>query len=156
MRHSILFRVGELLMIASSSHQHKRRLALPLVIFLVVGMAVTIASAVSYWALAELGGFDPNLSLLFVFAVFMLVGFFAHGRLSFGGYLRTGNVVTRLGRYAAVSVMGLLVNELFIYVLVKLAGGPVWWPVVPMILVTPWLVFAFNRFWVFPEVSHEC
>jgi hypothetical protein len=37
--------------------------------------------------------------------------------------------------------------------LVKLAGGAVWWPIVPMILVTPWLLFAFNRYWVFPEES---
>lgn len=142
-------------MAGSSLHQHKQRLALPLVIFLAVGMAVTVASALSYWALAELGGFDPNFSLLLVFVVFMLVGFFAHGRFSFGGYARTGGMAAHLGRYAAVSMIGLLVNELFIYVLVKLAGGPVWWPVVPMILVTPWLVFALNRFWVFPEVSHE-
>jgi len=140
--------------IGPSSHQHSRRLALPLVVFLLVGVSVTVASAVSYWILAQLGGFDPNLSLLFVFVVFMLVGFVAHGRLSFGDHRRTGSPLMRFGRYAAVSVTGLLANELFIYLLVKQAGGPVWWPVVPMILVTPWLVFALNRFWVFPEVAH--
>jgi hypothetical protein len=46
-----------------------------------------------------------------------------------------------------------MVNEFFILLLVKWAHGAVWWPVVPMVLVTPWLLFAFNRFWVFPEES---
>jgi putative flippase GtrA len=82
-----------------------------------------------------------------------VVGFLAHGRITFDGHRRQGGNGARLGRYAVVSLTGLMVNEFFIFVLVKMAHGAVWLPVVPMILVTPWLLFACNRFWVFPEES---
>lgn len=124
---------------------------MPLAMFLVIGMGITIASAASYWLLADRGGLDANLSLLLVFVVFTLIGFVAHGRVTFRGHARHGGDSARLMRYAVVSLSGLVVNELFVFVLVKKAHGAVWWPVVPMILVTPWLLFALNRFWVFPE-----
>ena len=124
---------------------------MPLAMFLVIGMGITISSAGSYWLLADRGGLDPNLSLLLVFVVFTLIGFVAHGRITFGDHARSGGSSARLVRYVVVSLSGFIVNELFVFVLVKKAHGPVWWPVVPMILVTPWLLFGLNRFWVFPE-----
>jgi len=124
---------------------------MPLAMFLLVGMGITIASAGSYWLLAGRGGLDPNLSLLLVFVVFTLIGFVAHGRITFGDHARSGGSSARLVRYVVVSLSGFIVNELFVFVLVKKAHGAVWWPVVPMILVTPWLLFGLNRFWVFPE-----
>ena len=32
-------------------------------------------------------------------------------------------------------------------------GGPAWWPLVPMLLVTPLVSFALNRAWVFGRLS---
>jgi putative flippase GtrA len=135
------------------SDWRRTRLAVPLILFFGIGMGITAASALSYWVLADFARIDPNLSLLLVFVVFTLVGFIAHGRVTFGGHARTGRSSARLFRYAVVSLTGFMVNEFFIYALVKLAGGAVWWPVVPMVLLTPWLLFAFNRYWVFPEKS---
>jgi putative flippase GtrA len=85
--------------------------------------------------------------------VFTLIGFAAHGRITFGNQTHRGSRPARLIRYVVVSLSGLMVNEFFILLLVKWAHGAVWWPVVPMVLVTPWLLFALNRFWVFPEES---
>ena len=137
----------------SFQRSRRTRLALPLVFFFVIGMGITVASAVSYWLLADLVGIDPNLALLLVFVVFTLVGFAAHGSITFGNYAHRGSRAGRLVRYALVSLSGLIVNEFFILLLVKWVRGAVWWPVIPMVLVTPWLLFAFNRFWVFPEES---
>jgi putative flippase GtrA len=133
--------------------RQRMRLAVPLVLFFGIGMGITAASALSYWVLAKFARIDPNVSLLLVFVVFTLIGFAAHGRVTFGGHARTGSPAARLLRYATVSVTGFMVNEFFIFALVKLAGGAVWWPIVPLIVVTPWLLFAFNRYWVFPEES---
>ena len=133
--------------------RQRTRLAVPLVLFFGIGMGITAASALSYWALAHFAGIDPNLAFLLVFVVFTLVGFAAHGRVTFGGHARNGSSAARLVRYTTVSLTGFMVNEFFIFALIKLAGGAVWWPIVPMVLVTPWLLFAFNRYWVFPEES---
>lgn len=134
------------------SDWRRTRLGVPLVLFFGIGMGITAASALSYWVLAQ-AGIDPNIALLLVFVVFTLVGFTAHGRITFGDHRRNDRPGARLVRYAAVSLTGFMANEFFVYVLVKLAGGAVWWPVVPMVLITPWLLFAFNRYWVFPEES---
>lgn len=131
--------------------KHLSRLPL----FLAVGLAITLASAASYWLLADIAKLDPNLSLAIVFAVFVVIGYFAHSSAAFRGHAKDEPLAVRLGRYAAVNTTGLIINEIFVYILVKMAGLPVLWSVAPMILVTPWLVFFLNRLWVFPEVSRE-
>ena len=44
---------------------------------------------------------------------------------------------------------GFLSNQFFVWLLVKQMGGPTWWPVIPIIFVTPLLTFTLNRRWVF-------
>lgn len=124
-------------------------------LFLAVGLAITVASAISYWVLADVAKLDANLALAIVFIVFVIIGYFAHSSVAFRGHAKNDTLAVRLGRYAAVNTTGLIINEIFVYILVKMAGLPVWWSVAPMILVTPWLVFFLNRLWVFPEVSRE-
>ena len=42
-----------------------------------------------------------------------------------------------------------LVNQGFIWLLVKQMGGPTWWPTIPIIFVTPLLTFALHRRFVY-------
>ncbi len=115
------------------------------------GLLITVASAASYWIIAEKMGLDPNLSLLIVFAIFSLLGFILHSRWSFSGHGDRDNPFIRLGRYTAANLIGLVVNQGFVWVLVKGLHRPNWWPIVPMICLTPWLTFGFNRQWVFSK-----
>lgn len=121
--------------------------------FGISGLAITVASAVSYWLIAEKLRVDPNLSLLIVFAVFSLVGFVLHSRWSFSGHGDRDNPLVRLGRYTASNLIGLALNQGFVWLLVKALHGATWWPIIPMIAVTPWLTFGFNRHWVFSKMS---
>jgi putative flippase GtrA len=75
-------------------------------------------------------------------------GFFLHSRWSFKGHERQEDGRTK-AQFLAVQTAGMLLNAAFTYVAVDLMGGPTWWPLVPAVLVTPFLTFALNRFWVF-------
>ena len=56
----------------------------------------------------------------------------------------------RTSRFFLVSLVSFGLNSLFVWILTgPLLDGPEWWPVVPMLFVTPFVTFALNRRWVF-------
>ena len=55
----------------------------------------------------------------------------------------------RTGRFFIVSLVSLGLNSLFVGVLTGPLDGPTWWPVIPMLFVTPLVTFYLNRQWVF-------
>ena len=54
-----------------------------------------------------------------------------------------------MGRFFAINVLGFLVNQGFIWLLVKQLDGPTWWPTIPMVFVTPLLTFWLHRRFVY-------
>ncbi len=102
--------------------------------------------AYGYWALATYAGIDENLSLTLVFALVTGLGYILHSRWSFKGHGAGGGAVLR---FFTVNILGFLSNQFFVWLLVKQLGGPTWWPVIPILFVTPLLTFALNRHWVF-------
>jgi putative flippase GtrA len=113
------------------------------------GLLITVVSTATYWFIAEKLRLDPNLSLLIVYVVFSLTGFVLHSRWSFFGYGDRNRPFIRLGRYTVANLVSLAANQAFVWLLVKGLHGANWWPIVPMICVTPWLTFGLNRHWVF-------
>ena len=117
--------------------------------YAVAGGVITVAFAAAYWALAEFGGVDPNLSLAVVFVIFTGISYVVHGRFSFAGHGQRDRPHVRGARFAVVNVAGFLLNQLWVWWLVKSMGGETWWPTVPIVLVTPWLTFAAHRLWTY-------
>ena len=116
-----------------------------------VGLFITFCSAAGYWLLATPAGLDPNLSLVVVFVIFTIVGHRLHGAVSFrdktGGTLPRNTVI----RFSVVNLVGFAMNQASIMILVKVLGYQNWVPIVPMIFVTPIVVFVLNRYWVFHD-----
>ncbi|MEO5612618.1 MAG: GtrA family protein [Sphingomicrobium sp.] len=113
------------------------------------GMAITLLVAGSYWAIAEFLHVDPMLSLLVVFVAFTFVSYVTHGSFSFRGHGERDRQHVRLARFLVVNLIGLATNQAFVWLLVKHMHGPNWWPVIPIIFVTPALTFVLHRRWVF-------
>ena len=113
------------------------------------GMAITLLVAASYWAIAEFLHVDPMVSLALVFVFFTFVSYFTHGAFSFRGHGERDRQHVRLARFLAVNLVGLASNQFFVWLLVKQLGGPTWWPVIPIVFVTPALTFMLHRRWVF-------
>lgn len=139
-------------MMQSALHQlsEQRRTALfQMVRYAIAGGLITVLVAASYWALAEFGGIDPMVSLTVVFCFFSIVSYFVHGVFSFRSLEAGDRHHVRGAKFLAVNVIGFLVNQLFVWLLVKQAGGPTWWPTIPIVLVTPLLTFALHRRYVY-------
>ena len=115
----------------------------------IAGFIITILVSAAYWAVAELGGVDPMLSLAIVFVIFSGVGYVTHGTFSFRGYGERDRQHIRAARFFLVNLVGFTLNQFFVWLLVKHLGGPTWWPIVPFVAVTPWVTFALHRKWVY-------
>jgi putative flippase GtrA len=120
-----------------------------LIRFGVTGIALTVLVAAGYWMLATWFGVEPMLSLTLNYILFTGLGYLAHSRFSFRGYGSRDNAHVRTVRFFAVNGIGFLVNQFFVWLLVRQMDGPTWWPVLPILFFTPLLTFALNRRWVF-------
>lgn len=117
--------------------------------FGLTGVLLTLLVAGGYWLLAEYGGVEPMLSMTLNYLVFTALGYVLHSRFSFRGHGGRDRPHHRTARFFAVNTIGFALNQLFVWLLVKELGGPTWWPVVPIVFVTPLVTFALNRRWVF-------
>jgi putative flippase GtrA len=117
--------------------------------FGLTGGLLTLLVAGGYWIVAELLGVEPMLSMTLNYLVFTGLGYVLHSRFSFKGHGARDNAPVRTFRFFTVNTLGFLLNQFFIWLLVKHLGGPVWWSVVPIVLVTPLVTFSLNRRWVF-------
>ena len=122
---------------------------LQLVRYALAGFAITIAVAGSYWAITDLLHVDPMISFTIVFLFFSGISYVTHGEYSFQGHGERDRHHVRMGRFLAINVLGFLVNQGFIWLLVKQMGGPTWWPTIPMVFVTPLLTFTLHRRFVY-------
>jgi putative flippase GtrA len=117
--------------------------------FGITGGFLTVGVAAAYWAVAELLGVDPMVSMTLVYLLFTGLGYLLHSRWSFKGHGDRDNPGVRSVRFFTVNTIGFLSNQFFVWFLTKHLDGPTWWPVIPIILVTPVLTFTLNRRWVF-------
>ena len=114
-----------------------------------VGGLLTVLVAAAYWAVAEFLAIDPMVSMTLVYLVFTGLGYILHSRVSFKDHGTRNQMHVRTVRFFITNTAGFVSNQFFVWLLVKVMGGPTWWPVIPIIFVTPLLTFALNRRWVF-------
>ena len=117
--------------------------------FGLVGGFVTVIGMAVYYFPATYMGVAPLLANLLAYAVAMALGYILHSTVSFKGHGSRDNPAVRTGRFLIVSLVSLGLNSLFVWVLTGLLDGPTWWPLIPMLFVTPLATFALNRHWVF-------
>lgn len=113
------------------------------------GGFVTAIGAGAYWLLATFAGIAPLVANFVAYLVAMAFGYVLHSRWSFRGHGSRDNVAKTTSRFFIVSLVSFGLNSAFVWLLTGLLHGPTWWPVVPMLLVTPLATFALNRRFVF-------
>ena len=111
------------------------------------GLASIVNIGVYWWLAAR--GLDPNLAWTIGFAAAVVVGYFIHSRWSFRGHGRRDNLARTGGRFVIVSLVSFGLNQLWVWLLVRHLGLPLWAPYPLALGVTPLVVFSLNRRWVF-------
>lgn len=117
--------------------------------YAVAGLALTLGNAAFYWALTDLGGVHAMVSLALSSLVFLVIGYVAHARFTFRVESSGGQSSAGGARFVLVRLIGLGINQCWVWLLVKQLGGPTWWPIIPMLLVTPLIVFILLRSFVY-------
>jgi putative flippase GtrA len=126
-----------------------KSLAAQFIRFGLVGGFVTVLGVAAYYVPATWFGVPPLLANLLGYAVAAGLGYVLHSRVSFRGHGSRDNPAQRTLRFLIVSLVSLGLNSLFVGVLTGPLHGPTWWPVIPMVFVTPLVTFSLNRQWVF-------
>ena len=129
--------------------QERRAVVVQMLRYAIAGGLITLAVAASYWAIAEYLGVDPMLSLAVVFLFFSGVSYLVHGAFTFKGHGERDNHQVRGPRFLAINILGFVINQGFVWYLVKYLDGPTWWPTLPMVFFTPLLTFALHRRFVY-------
>lgn len=119
-----------------------------LVRFALVGFFLAGVYSAIYWYLAKYVMIE-ELAVAIAFLVSVSIGFVLHSRWSFRGHGRREDNKLKI-KFLAVQGSGFLLNEVFTWVLTgPLVHGPIWWPILPAIFVTPLATYALNRQLVF-------
>lgn len=123
-----------------------------LIRFGIVGVISTAIYSAVYLPLAT-HVFGPRLATLAVppaFLVAVIAGFFMHSAWSFKGHGSRDASGRQHIKFVTVQGFGLVLNSLFTWIITgPLFHGPVWAPLIPIVLITPIATFALNRQWVF-------
>lgn len=121
-----------------------------LIRYALTGGFITALGAALYWVTATFMGVHPLLANVLAYALCVAIGYVLHSRWSFKDHGSRDNPARRTSRFFLVSLISFALNSLFVWVLTgPLLDGPTWWPVLPMLFVTPLVTFALNRRWVF-------
>jgi putative flippase GtrA len=128
----------------------ERREALAqLVRYGVIGAAITALGQLIYYVLAEWRFTSPLVAIATAWVVGVVVGYFAHGSISFRGHGER-NDHGRIGlRFVVVNLLGYLANSFWVWWLVERLVEPTWWPIIPNIVLTPLLTFLLHRHWTY-------
>ncbi len=119
--------------------------------FGMVGGFVTGLYALVYSPLAKFHLTSPQVANFCGYLTAMVTGYTLHSRWSFRGHGSRDNLARTTGRFFIVSLVSYGLNALFVFVLTdkSMFGGPWWWPLLPILFVTPAITFVLNRQWVF-------
>jgi putative flippase GtrA len=115
----------------------------------VIGVGITALGQAIYYVLAETRTTSPLVAIAIAWIVGVIVGYFAHGWISFRGHGERGDHAGMSTRFVAVNIVGYLINSFWVWLLVEHLAGPTWWPIVPNIALTPLMTFWLHRHWTF-------
>jgi putative flippase GtrA len=135
----------------STLSPERRTMLGQLIRFGMVGGFVTGLYALVYSPLAKFQLTSPQVATFCGYLAAMVTGYVLHSRWSFRGHGSRDNVRRTTSRFFLVSLVSLGLNALFVFVLTDsmALGGPWWWPLIPILFVTPAVTFVLNRQWVF-------
>jgi putative flippase GtrA len=119
--------------------------------FGMVGGFVTALYALVYSPLAKFHVTSPQIANFCGYLTAMITGYLLHSRWSFRGHGKRDNPARTTSRFFIVSLVSYGLNAAFVFVLTDSAmlRGPWWWPLIPILFVTPAVTFTLNRQWVF-------
>jgi len=114
--------------------------------FGVVGGVSTLLNSAIFLILVDSLEVQPLLGNLIAFLCAFLVSYFGHSSWTFQDNQHSKE---RISKFLVISLMGLLINSGFVWILMHVLAYSAYIAILPMIFLTPPLVFVINKAWVF-------
>jgi len=138
------------MLIATNLDDERRALIAQFIRYGLTGGFVTFIGAGAYWLLATPSVMSPQMAINVAYAIAFVLGYFLHARFSFKGHGSSGQrSLAQSLRFAAVSLVSLGLNKIWVWLFTGYLAGPPWWAIPAICFVTPIAVFTLNRKWVF-------
>ena len=121
-----------------------------LVRYAITGGGITVMHLSIYYVLAgQLRLVSPQVANIIAQFFSTSIGYVIHSRWSFRGHGTRDNTARSVFRFLVVTAIGYGTNVFWVWLFTDWLGGPVWWPMPFMAVLTPLTVFYLNRRWVF-------
>lgn len=114
--------------------------------FAVVGGVATLVHVALALAVREGLGLSPLSANLAGYCAAVGVSYLGNARLTFRRPTRNR---AQFGRFLAVSLAALALNQTLVYLLVEKAGWPFWLALGPVVVIVPALSFVLSKLWAF-------
>lgn len=130
------------------AHEH-RQLAAQLIRYGVAGVGVTLFQIAIYNLALGAGHMAPLIANTVATAAAMLVGYGIHSRFTFVGHGSGASVARTGGRFFVANMVGFAINSLWVWLFSAVMHWSPHLASLPVLFVTPLLLFWLNRKWVF-------
>jgi putative flippase GtrA len=117
--------------------------------YALTGGGITLIGAGIYWIAADIYNLAPLLATLVAYLVAVVLGYILHSRYSFKDHGRRDNTARTTSRFFLGSLISYGLNSALVWVVTGPMGFAPVWGIVPMIFITPIIIFIINRNWVF-------
>jgi putative flippase GtrA len=124
-----------------------RKLLFQLIRYIFTGGFMTLVSASLYSGFVLLK-LQPNAALAVTWVLCVVLGYNLHSRISFAGHGTRDDIRRTGGRFVAVNLIVLAINQMWVSLTLLLHLSALW-ANVPMAFVTPLLTFTLHRYWAF-------
>lgn len=120
--------------------------------FGIVGGLATLLNSVVFVVLVDRLHIQPLLGNLLAFLAAFFVSYFGHSWWTFKDGKHSHE---KLAKFLTTSLIGLAINSGFVWVLMHHLHQTAYVAALPMIFLTPLLVFFINKSWVFKEKTAQ-
>ncbi len=113
------------------------------------GIGLTLFYSVIYLIMIEAMLMAPLVANLIAFLLTVAIGYVVHSRWSFRGHGTRDEPVRSTIRFFAVNICGFALNSFWVWLIAEQMQLSPRLPLIPIVLVTPWVSFWMNRRWTF-------
>jgi len=115
----------------------------------VSGGGAALLYSLVYWLLAARFGVKPIVANGAAWLASLVSSYFLHSRWSFRGAARDPGSRRAKIRFLGINLAGLALNSFWVWLIVDALKWDVRAPLLPIVFVTPWLMFYASRRWAF-------
>ncbi len=114
--------------------------------FGVVGGLATLMNSVMFLVFVNSFKIAPLFGNFLAFLCSFSISYFGHARWTFDNQKHSKE---KLIKFLIVSLMGLMVNSLFVWIVIHLLHQSAIVVTIPMMFITPLVIFYINKLWIF-------